>query len=100
MPDGNTDYVKDVKEKFNIEVIFSSRSKLHSSLILVKGSEQDAKNVCHATEFLIIHMYQCNSVSFLDSLIDSTHFSIWILLTKSSHNLIDRLNLIISHYRV
>lgn len=61
MPDNNTEYVKDVEAKFNILVIFSSRSKLHSSLVLVKGSEREAANVRDATRLLIIHM--CGSVS-------------------------------------
>lgn len=61
MLDNNTEYVKDFEAKFNIQVIFSSRSKLHSSLVLVKGSEKEAANVKEATRLLIIRM--CGNVS-------------------------------------
>lgn len=72
MPDNNTEYVKEVEAKFNIQVIFSSRSKLHSSLVLVKGSEKEAANVQDATRLLIIHM--CGSVSIINDYMEGNHF--------------------------
>ncbi|XP_055851865.1 protein bicaudal C [Episyrphus balteatus] len=53
IPDHDTPYIKEVEIKFNVQVIFSSRPKLHSSLVLVKGSEKDADKVQEATQLLI-----------------------------------------------
>lgn len=61
MPDNDTQYVRDVEAKFNIQVIFSTRPKLHSSLVLVKGSEKEAAKVQEATQLLINFM--CESIA-------------------------------------
>lgn len=53
IPDHDTPYIKEVEVKKNVQVIFSSRPKLHSSLVLVKGSEKDAERVQEATQLLI-----------------------------------------------
>uniref|UniRef100_A0A1A9WTZ7 SAM domain-containing protein n=1 Tax=Glossina brevipalpis TaxID=37001 RepID=A0A1A9WTZ7_9MUSC len=52
-PDRTTPYVELVEQKYNVQVIFSSRPKLHSSLVLVKGAEKDAEQVQEATQTLI-----------------------------------------------
>lgn len=61
IPDNNIDYVKEIESKFKIQVIFSSKSKIHVLLVSVKGSERDATNVQDATRFLAIHM--CGKVT-------------------------------------
>lgn len=94
VPDNDTKYVKDIESKYNVQVrppthwlrpvyyhlsnatcgflnlfrsqvIFSSRSKLHSSLVLVKGSEREAVKVQQATRLLINFMCQSMSVSIV-----------------------------------
>lgn len=63
VPDNDTQYVRDVEAKFNIQVIFSTRPKLHSSLVLVKGSEKEAAKVQEATQLLINFMCESIAVS-------------------------------------
>lgn len=60
MPDNNTDYVKEAEARFNVQVRFLSRAKLHTS-ILVKGCEKEAEKVRDAARHLCFHM--CGSVS-------------------------------------
>uniref|UniRef100_A0A1B0BFZ2 SAM domain-containing protein n=1 Tax=Glossina palpalis gambiensis TaxID=67801 RepID=A0A1B0BFZ2_9MUSC len=60
-PNRATPYVALVEEKYNVQVIFSSRPKLHSSLILVKGSEKDATQVQEATQTLI--NFSCGNIA-------------------------------------
>ncbi|XP_023162321.1 protein bicaudal C isoform X2 [Drosophila hydei] len=52
-PDHETPYIKMIESKFNVQVIFSSRPKLHTSLVLVKGSEKESSQVRDATQLLI-----------------------------------------------
>ncbi|XP_058448811.1 protein bicaudal C [Malaya genurostris] len=52
-PDNETPYVKEVEKEFNVQVIFSTRPKLHSSLVLVKGSEKEELKVKEATRRLM-----------------------------------------------
>jgi len=61
VPDNDTPYVKEIEERFNVQVIFSTRPKLHSSLVLVKGSEKEMLKVKNATQNLINQM--CDSVA-------------------------------------
>ncbi|XP_055384865.1 protein bicaudal C [Condylostylus longicornis] len=61
VPDPNTIYIKEVETKYNVQVFFSTRTKLHSSLMLVKGSEKDASNVKEATKVLID--YTCGDIA-------------------------------------
>lgn len=65
VPDNDTQYVRDVEAKFNIQVIFSTRPKLHSSLVLVKGSEKEAAKVQEATQLLINFMCESIAVSIV-----------------------------------
>lgn len=44
-----------------LQVIFSSRPKLHSSLVLVKGSEKEAEQVQEATQTLI--NFSCENIA-------------------------------------
>lgn len=53
VPDNDTDYVKEIESKFCVQVIFSTRPKLHSALVLIKGSEREYLKVKQATQFLI-----------------------------------------------
>lgn len=49
--------------KMRSQVIFSSRSKLHSALVLVKGSEREWRKVTEATALLINFMCNGKAVS-------------------------------------
>lgn len=60
-PDNDTQYVKDIEQLYNIQVIFSTRPKLHSSLVLVKGSEKESAKVQEATQLLINFM--CENIA-------------------------------------
>lgn len=59
MPDNNTEYVKEAEARFNVQVRFVSRAKLHTS-ILVKGCEKEADKVRDAARELCFHM--CGNV--------------------------------------
>jgi protein bicaudal C len=63
VPDSNTPFIKDVEKKYNIQVIFSTRPKLHSSMVLVKGCEKDHQDVKDATKRLIEYMFESIAVS-------------------------------------
>ncbi|XP_058818853.1 protein bicaudal C [Topomyia yanbarensis] len=52
-PDNETPYVKEVEKEYGVQVIFSTRPKLHSSLVLVKGSEKEELKVKEATRRLM-----------------------------------------------
>lgn len=53
IPDNQTPFIINIEKEYNVQVIFSSRQKLHSSLVLIKGSEKDYKKVKEATQRLI-----------------------------------------------
>ncbi|CAO1360776.1 unnamed protein product [Diamesa tonsa] len=87
-PDTNTPFVKDTEKLFNVQVIFSTRPKLHSSMVLVKGSEKDYKNVIEGTKRLMECMFDKNDGQILVNMhieISTQHHA--IVLGKSSHNL-------------
>ncbi|XP_052864286.1 protein bicaudal C [Anopheles cruzii] len=52
-PDNDTPYVKEIEAEYGVQVIFSTRPKLHSSLVLVKGSEKEEQMVKEATRRLM-----------------------------------------------
>lgn len=52
-PDNETPFVQEIEREFNVQIIFSSRPKLHSALVLIKGSEMDVVQVKEATKRLI-----------------------------------------------
>ncbi|XP_055643769.1 protein bicaudal C [Toxorhynchites rutilus septentrionalis] len=60
-PDNDTPYVKEVEREFNVQVIFSTRPKLHSSLVLVKGAEKEEQKVKEATRRLMEFM--CENIA-------------------------------------
>ncbi|XP_016945476.4 protein bicaudal C [Drosophila suzukii] len=60
-PDHETPYIKMIETKFNVQVIFSTRPKLHTSLVLVKGSEKESAQVRDATQLLI--NFACESIA-------------------------------------
>ncbi|EDV30647.1 uncharacterized protein Dana_GF14935, isoform C [Drosophila ananassae] len=60
-PDHETPYIKMIESKFNVQVIFSTRPKLHTSLVLVKGSERESAQVRDATQLLI--NFACESIA-------------------------------------
>lgn len=60
-PDNETPFVKEVEKEFNVQVIFSTRPKLHSSLVLVKGSEKEELKVKEATRRLMDFM--CENIA-------------------------------------
>jgi protein bicaudal C len=65
VPDNDTPHVKEIEKEFNVQVIFSTRPKLHSSLVLVKGSEKEVLKVKEATKRLIDYMCESIAVSVL-----------------------------------
>uniref|UniRef100_A0A336LJF4 CSON006372 protein n=1 Tax=Culicoides sonorensis TaxID=179676 RepID=A0A336LJF4_CULSO len=52
-PDNDTPFVKEIERDYDVQIIFSSRPKLHSALVLIKGSEIDVTKVKKATLHLI-----------------------------------------------
>lgn len=60
VPDNNTEYVKEAEATYNVQVKFSSRPKLNSSVV-VKGSEKEAEKVQDAARQLCLYM--CGNVS-------------------------------------
>lgn len=60
--DNNTPFIKEMEKQYNLQVIFSSRPKLHSSTVLVKGCEKEHKNVIDATRRLIEFMFEDDAV--------------------------------------
>lgn len=56
--DNSTPFVKEMEKQYGVQVIFSTRPKLHSSMILVKGCEKEHKNVMDATKRLIEFMFE------------------------------------------
>jgi hypothetical protein len=62
--DNNTPFIKEMEKQYGVQVIFSARPKLHSSMVLVKGCEKEHKNVIDATKRLIEFMFEDQAVSF------------------------------------
>jgi protein bicaudal C len=68
--DNNTPFIKEMEKQYGVQVIFSSRPKLHSSMVLVKGCEKEHKNVIDATKRLLEFMFGDQAVSGKKLLID------------------------------
>jgi len=62
--DNNTPFIKEMEKQYGVQVIFSARPKLHSSMVLVKGCEKEHKNVIDATRRIIEYMFEDQAVSF------------------------------------
>lgn len=60
-PDTNSPYIQQVSEKYNVHVSCRTRSRLHATLVVVKGCEWEVDKVKQATLLLINHM--CGKVA-------------------------------------
>lgn len=68
VPDNDTDYVKEIELKYSVQVIFSTRPKLHSALVLIKGSEREYLKVKQATQILIERI--CENIKVTQCFVD------------------------------
>uniref|UniRef100_A0A8W7PKU2 SAM domain-containing protein n=1 Tax=Anopheles coluzzii TaxID=1518534 RepID=A0A8W7PKU2_ANOCL len=92
-PDNDTPYVKEIEAEYGVQVIFSTRPKLHSSLVLVKGSEKEERMVKEATRRLMDLM--CENMAsqipvHMQLEISTQHHP--IVLGRSSSNLREIMN--------
>ncbi|XP_054008177.1 protein bicaudal C isoform X1 [Hylaeus anthracinus] len=88
MPDSTSPYVVKIQEKYNVQVMFRTRPKLHATLVVVKGCEWEVSQVKEAT-LLLIH-YMCQNLASqiqvqMSMEISPQHHS--IVLGKQSSNL-------------
>lgn len=60
-PDLESPFLISVQEKYNVQVMFRTRPKLHATLVVVKGCEWEVSLVKEATLLLINHM--CDSLA-------------------------------------
>ncbi|XP_063973959.1 protein bicaudal C isoform X4 [Diachasmimorpha longicaudata] len=87
-PDSTSPYIVKIQEKYNVQVMFRTRPKLHATLVVVKGCEWEVQQVKEATVFLIHHMCKnlANQIQVQMSMeISPQHHS--IVLGKQSTNL-------------
>lgn len=63
IPDCSSPYVIKIQEKYNVQVMFRTRPKLHATLVVVKGCEWEVSQVKEATLMLIRHMCKNLAVS-------------------------------------
>ncbi|XP_011304511.1 protein bicaudal C homolog 1 isoform X2 [Fopius arisanus] len=87
-PDPTSPYIVKIQEKYNVQVMFRTRPKLHATLVVVKGCEWEVLQVKEATVFLIHHMCKnlANQIQVQMSMeISPQHHS--IVLGKQSSNL-------------
>lgn len=61
--DPESPFLISVQEKYNVQVMFRTRPKLHATLIVVKGCEWEVAKVKEATLILINHMCESLAVS-------------------------------------
>ena len=64
-PDSTSPYVVKIQEKYNVQVMFRTRPKLHATLVVVKGCEWEVSQVKEATLQLIHYMCESLAVSFI-----------------------------------
>lgn len=62
-PDCTSPYVIKIQEKYNVQVMFRTRPKLHATLVVVKGCEWEVSQVKEATILLIRYMCKNLAVS-------------------------------------
>ncbi|XP_050429624.1 protein bicaudal C homolog 1 [Adelges cooleyi] len=55
-PSSQFPYIGSIQENYNVHVMFRTRPKLHSTMVMVKGHEWDVVRVKEATMQLITHM--------------------------------------------
>ncbi|XP_043578270.1 protein bicaudal C homolog 1-B isoform X2 [Bombus pyrosoma] len=88
VPDSTSPYVVKIQEKYNVQVMFRTRPKLHATLVVVKGCEWEVSQVKEATVLLIHYMCQnlASQIQVQMSMeISPQHHS--IVLGKQSSNL-------------
>ncbi|XP_073993558.1 protein bicaudal C isoform X2 [Rhodnius prolixus] len=81
-------YIKSLQEKYNVQVMFRTRQKLNSTLVVVKGSEWEVARVKDATQLLINQMCTALTDQVLVHMmveISPQHHS--IVLGKNNENL-------------
>ncbi|XP_070520404.1 protein bicaudal C isoform X6 [Cardiocondyla obscurior] len=88
MPDCTSPYLVKIQEKYNVQVMFRTRPKLHATLVVVKGCEWEVSQVKEATYLLI--RYMCKNLASqiqvqMSMEISPQHHS--IVLGKQSSNL-------------
>lgn len=76
LPDSTTPYLVKIQEKYNVQVMFRTRPKLHATLVVVKGCEWEVSQVKEAT-VLLIH-YMCQNLAVSDATTSHTLFSLFI----------------------
>lgn len=74
-PELTSPFVLEVQERYNVQVMFRTRAKLHSTLVMVKGCDWEVIQVKAATIHLINHM--CGAFAVSISCQKMVHFSIW-----------------------
>ncbi|XP_044005866.1 protein bicaudal C [Aphidius gifuensis] len=87
-PDSTSPNIIKIQEKFNVQIMFRTRPKLHATLVVVKGCEWEVQKVKEATIFLI--NYFCRNLAnqilvHMSMEISPQHHS--IVLGKQSNNL-------------
>ncbi|KAK9505694.1 hypothetical protein O3M35_009686 [Rhynocoris fuscipes] len=86
--DSYSSYIRVLEETYNVQVMFRTRQKLNSTLVLVKGCEWEVTNVKEATQLLITHMCRNLADQVLVNMmieISPQHHS--IVLGKNNENL-------------
>jgi protein bicaudal C len=64
-PFSTSPYIVKIQEKYNVQVMFRTRPKLHATLVVVKGCEWEVSKVKEATVLLIHHMCENLAVSVI-----------------------------------
>ena len=83
--DNTCPYVIKIQEQYKVQVMFKTRSKLHATIVLVKGVEWEVDQVKQATILLMEYMCESLVVSFQDLLVILTTLW-WILESNSGAN--------------
>lgn len=61
--DATCPYVVKIQEQYKVQVMFRSRSKLHSTIVLVKGVEWEVDQVKQAT--ILLMEYMCENLAVI-----------------------------------
>ncbi|PSN34659.1 Protein bicaudal C 1 [Blattella germanica] len=61
LADNNSQYLKNVQEKYNVHVMFRNRPKLYGTMVVVKGCEWEVDSVKEATILVMHHL--CESLA-------------------------------------
>ncbi|XP_069700083.1 protein bicaudal C [Periplaneta americana] len=60
LPDSNSPILRNIEEKYNVQVMFRKRPKLYGTIVLIKGCEWEVAGVQEATMLVIHHL--CESL--------------------------------------